>query len=42
MLSQYQGKLLEIIQPMSKGLNDGSVKLNEAKSLVEKIKLDKK
>lgn len=28
--NQYQGKLLEIIKPMRKGLNDGSIKLNEA------------
>ncbi len=40
--SQYQAKLLEITQPMRKGLNDGSLKLNEAISLTEKINLGKK
>jgi hypothetical protein len=40
--SQYQAKLLEIIEPMRKGLNDGSLKLNEAKSLIEKINVEKK
>jgi len=40
--SQYKKELLEIIKPMREGLNDGSLKLNNAKPLIEKINLGKK